>query len=173
MLLFGVAATGVSSCTNLSNPHSSVDRKKASSIKNGILAVKDNWANTHDRVWLGGEFWANPMENWCVKNGAAECVSRGGNRSIHSLTHQLADFTKNFEVSVVIQRLEENKNDGGLGIRLGARSDINEYRSNCFEQSGYDLGIKNNELVLGDKSTALSDSINDNDIKLQLIAKPA
>ncbi len=22
------------------------------------------WRNTNDRVWLGGEFWANPMEDW-------------------------------------------------------------------------------------------------------------
>lgn len=161
-----VAASGVSGCANLSS------QQTPAIIKNGLSPVKDNWANTHDRVWLGGEFWANPMEDWRVKSGGAECLSRGGNRSIHSLTHQLADFTKEFEVSVVIQQLEKEKNDGGAGIRLGARSDINEYRSSCFVQSGYDLGIKNNELVLGDKTTALTRNINDKEVKLHLFAKP-
>ena len=37
----------------------------------------DPWAQTHDRVWLGEAFWANPMENWRVKNGFAECTSKG------------------------------------------------------------------------------------------------
>src|SRR4029078_2432023 len=49
----------------------------------------DPWARTHDRVWLGGEFWANPMEDWCVRDGAAECLNPGGGRSVHSLTHQI------------------------------------------------------------------------------------
>ena len=26
--------------------------------------------NTHDRVWLGGDFWANPMENWKSRRGS-------------------------------------------------------------------------------------------------------
>ena len=46
----------------------------------------DAWSRTHDRVWLGGEFWANPMEDWQIADGGAECRSLGGNRSIHSLT---------------------------------------------------------------------------------------
>ena len=34
----------------------------------------DVWSRTHDRVWLGGEYWANPMEDWeiadAVRNAA-------------------------------------------------------------------------------------------------------
>ena len=43
----------------------------------------DAWARTHDRVWLGGEYWANPMEDWRVSDGGAECPSMGGGRSGH------------------------------------------------------------------------------------------
>ena len=31
------------------------------------------WSRTHDRVFLGGEFWANPMEDWQIAAGGAEC----------------------------------------------------------------------------------------------------
>jgi alkaline phosphatase D len=24
----------------------------------------ERWSNTHDRVWLGENVWANPMEDW-------------------------------------------------------------------------------------------------------------
>ena len=44
--------------------------------------------------------------------------------------------------------------------------------THCFVQQGYDLGIKNNKLVLGDKTTALTRNINDKEVKLHLFAKP-
>ncbi|XQW84018.1 alkaline phosphatase D family protein [Thalassotalea piscium] len=160
------AVTGISSCVSLSH------EKATPTVKKGIIPVKDNWANTYDRVWLGGEFWANPMEDWRVNNGGAECLSRGGNRSIHSLTHQLADFTKNFEVSVIVRRLENHAKDGGAGIRLGAKSELNEVKSNCFIQNGYDMGIINNNLVLGNQHISLSDSIDRQDVLLHLVAEP-
>ena len=162
----GVAATGVSSCAQLA------EQSQSSKAISGIKPVQDNWANTHDRVWLGGEYWANPMEDWRVENGGAECISRGGNRSVHSLTHQLGDFSKPFEISVVIQQLENSTNDGGAGIRLGAKSELNEYRSNCFVQQGFDLGVKKNSLILGDKSAALSDDVANKPISLYLKAIP-
>jgi hypothetical protein len=42
----------------------------------------DPWSRTHDRIWLGGEFWANPMEDWRVRavrsasatEAAAACI---------------------------------------------------------------------------------------------------
>ena len=39
--------------------------------------TQDPWHKTHDRVWLGGEFWANPMEDWQVKGGHAHCINPG------------------------------------------------------------------------------------------------
>ena len=162
----GVVASGVSSCSNLATT------KKTIVTKTAIEPSKDSWHNTHDRIWLGGEYWANPMEDWRVVDGGAECLSRGGNRSVHSLTHQLAHLEHGFDISVQLRRLEQKENDGGAGIRLGARSDINEYRSNCFEQNGYDLGVKNNALVLGDKTTPLTSDIDNKDVKLHLTARP-
>ena len=162
----GVAATSISSCINTPKD------EHLPTLKNGLTPVKDNWRNTHDRVWLGGEFWANPMEDWQINNGGAQCLSRGGNRSIHSLTHQLEDLQKTFEISVVINRLEEGNKDGGAGIRLGAKSELNEVKSNCFIQNGYDMGLLGNTLVLGNQTTALSESIADQAILLHVKAKP-
>lgn len=139
-------------------PHSQPkDQKK---VISAATPQQDRWHKTYDRVWLGGEYWANPMEDWCVKNGAAECLGRGGNRSIHSLTHQLTSPQGGFEMSVVVERLEQNNNDGGAGFRLGVRSEIDDYRSNVFVQSGYDMGIRHDQLVLGDKTRALGADIN-------------
>ena len=34
-------------------------------------AVIGNWEKSEDRVWLGPEFWATPMEDWKRVNGPA------------------------------------------------------------------------------------------------------
>lgn len=134
--------------------------------------LNDRWGITHDRVWVGGEFWANPMEDWRVKDGYVESLSLGGNRSVHSLTHQMTDPTKGFEISVVIQRLENTKQDGGGGIRLGARSELNDVRSNCFVQSGYDMGIVGQKLVIANKSVEIKEELTDKEIRLDLKSTP-
>ncbi|WP_143870123.1 alkaline phosphatase D family protein [Catenovulum sediminis] len=134
--------------------------------------INDPWSNTHDRVWIGGEYWANPMENWRVHNGAVECQSTGGNRSIHSLVHQLVDASGEFNISVNVSRLEYGENDGGAAIRIGVKSDLNEYRSNCFVQKGYDAGFVKNQLVLGQKTLNLPNLNWQDEVQLTLIGKP-
>ncbi len=127
----------------------------------------DAWAQTHDRVFLGGEFWANPMEDWRVSEGGAECLSMGGGRSVHSLTHQI---TQNgaFTMSVTLTRLEIGKADGGAGFRIGIRSEINEYRSNCFVQKGINAGWQGDQLVLGPKTVPVKDGSAVKQVKLTL-----
>ena len=31
------------------------------------------WLKTPDRVWLGAEYWANPLQDWRVAGGRIEC----------------------------------------------------------------------------------------------------
>lgn len=116
---------------------------------------KSSWHKTHDRVWLSGDVWANPMEDWRVVNGAAECQSSGGDRNIHLVTHQLTNPKGSFETSVVISQVQPAQEDGGVGFRIGVKSDINEFRSNCFAKSGTQVGLLAGELVLGPKSKKL------------------
>lgn len=74
------------------------------------LGAADAWSRTHDRVWLGGDTWANPMEDWQITDGGAECRSLGGNRSIHSLTHQITHPAKGFTLSVHLSQIEVRGN---------------------------------------------------------------
>ncbi len=135
------------------------------------LPTRDGWDTTHDRVFLGGAFWANPMEDWCVSEGGAECLSMGGGRSVHSLTHQV---TQNgaFTMSVLLTRLETGKTDGGAGFRIGIRSEINEYRSNCFVQKGINAGWQGDQLLLGPKNVPLKDGSALKQVRLTLEGRP-
>ncbi|MGM8228653.1 alkaline phosphatase D family protein [Cellvibrio sp. ARAG 10.3] len=143
-------------------------------VKHQLLdfPVSDSWSNSHDRIWIGGEYWANPMEDWRIINGAAECLSTGGNRSIHSLTHQLTNSSGVFSTSVRIKKVALGEQDGGAGIRVGVNSDIREYRSNCFVQQGFDAGIIHNHLALGNKRIELLQSLGDAEVELKLSGEP-
>lgn len=49
-------------------------------------ASPDPWSQANDRTWLGGEFWANPMEDWCIREGEAECLTwiiHSGRKKVH------------------------------------------------------------------------------------------
>ncbi|HRH96429.1 MAG TPA: CZB domain-containing protein [Prosthecobacter sp.] len=131
----------------------------------------DPWGKTHDRVFLGGDFWANPMEDWRVSEGGAECLNMGGGRSVHSLTHQV---TKNgaFTMGVTLTRLEVKNSDGGAGFRIGIRSELNEHRSNCFVQKGINAGWQGDQLVLGQKTAALKDGSALKQVRLTLKGAP-
>ena len=117
----------------------------------------DRWHRTHDRVWLGESFWANPMEDWRVVDGAAEVLvwwvgeSIGrGDRNVHLITHRLTGERGRFRMSVRCRRVEAGERDGGAGFRIGVRNLIDDHRSNCFARGvGVDAGLVDGRLVLG------------------------
>lgn len=134
---------------------------------------QSTWAKTHDRVFLGGDYWANPMEDWVVRDGAAVCESGGGDRNVHLLTHQLTNPSGTFTMSVQTQRVAEGKKDGGVGFKIGTRADINEHRANCFAHNGIEAGVVDGQLKLGRKTAALPGILAGDVVTLHLTGQPA
>ncbi|MEC9093328.1 MAG: twin-arginine translocation pathway signal, partial [Planctomycetota bacterium] len=95
------------------------------------------------------------MEDWRIINGAAECQTTGGFRNIQLLTHQLQGKPGNFTLSVDVQQVEVRKIDAGCGFQLGVKSDLNEYRSNCFARNGIRAGVIGQVAVLGKRRLPL------------------
>ncbi len=138
-----------------------------------------DWQNSHDRVWLGADCWANPMEDWVVRSGRAECITRGGNRSVHLLTHQLTDPNQPLAMSVRMGVAEESAEPGGEkqtasgGFRVGVKSELNEYRSNCFAGGGIDAGLSDGKLIIGNQSQPLDRAATLENLRLELSGRPS
>ena len=130
------------------------------------------WRSRFDRMWIGGEYWSNPMEDWRLRDGGVETTSPGGNRSVHSLVHQIADPQASFRMSVRVRNLGSTENDGGASIRIGIRSDIDEYRANCFVQSGIDAGVRGDRVVLAGRSAAIPHTLRERELELRLSGMP-
>lgn len=137
----------------------------------GDNATTISWSNTHDRVWLAGEIWANPMEDWRVIDGAAECQSMGGNRNLQLITHQITNPSGSLAMSAQVQQVESRREDAGVGFRIGIRSDINEYRSNSFSGGGINAGLVNGNLLLGNKRQPVDVDVKQ-PVQLALIGQP-
>ncbi|GLS82447.1 alkaline phosphatase D family protein [Paraferrimonas haliotis] len=134
--------------------------------------LSSNWGNSKDRIWIGAEYWANPMEDWQLQDGKAQCLSSGGNRSLHSLTTQLRDPNSPFELSVDVEQIQTGTNDGGVGIRLGASSDIDDYRANCFIHKGIDIGLCKKQMFIGRKRVNANFPLSSTPLKLHLSGQP-
>jgi alkaline phosphatase D len=128
--------------------------RNASAQANTGTRVSD-WHDTHDRAFLGGSFWANPMEDWRVVDGAAESQTGGGFRNIQLLTHELAKAEGSFRMSVRVQRVKKGKIDGGAGFQVGIRADIDDHRAHAFAKNGYRAGIVDDKLLLMRKTIKL------------------
>ena len=49
------------------------------------------WDACPDRVWLGPEYWANPLQDWRIAGGRIECTNAAPDRNVHVLTRQLGE----------------------------------------------------------------------------------
>ena len=161
----GMAASGKSAT-------GSDENAGADSATAAALNVVD-WSNTHDRVFLSGDCWANPMEDWRVVDGAAQCTSDSGNRNIQLLTHQITDSSGSFLMSVEISQIETTGKLSGAGFKIGVRSELNEYRSNSFAQNGIAAGISGKTITLGKSKQVAAELENPQRVTLRLAGKPS
>jgi alkaline phosphatase D len=110
------------------------------------------WEQSLDRVWLGPEYWANPMQDWDVKNGRVQCVNAALDRQVHLLTHQVGPQRGTITMSVKIGRVGGGKlsaSQGSFGMRLGILGTLkdyperHDYRNNLWPApgSGFHIGL--------------------------------
>jgi len=139
------------------------------------VEFSSDFRNTHDRVWLGEEYWANPMEDWKVQDGRIVCVRNGANRNVHLLTHGLstAGPGASFVVSVRLG-IEENSKRGSAGFMVGVvDQETRDPRASLLMGKGLVAGVRTNgKLFIGkaESGEALSSV---QDLTLRLEATPA
>ena len=142
-------------------------------------------ANDLDRIWLGQELWANPMQDWRIKDGRIECVNAAPGRNVHVLTRELADQEGDLRMSVRIGRLDGSAIGGGKGSAgfrvgilgtLGAIPELRDVRNNLAFSGGFDAGITaTGALFFGDVKKAEAGKLDFksvSEVDLELSAKP-
>ncbi|MEX2114913.1 MAG: alkaline phosphatase D family protein [Pirellulales bacterium] len=139
-------------------------------------AFASRWASTPDRVWLGPEYWANPLQDWRIAAGRLECIKAAPDRNVHLLTRALGEQPGDLRMAVRLGRLDEGALDGGAGtagFRLGVRGPLADYRNCLLFGSGLDAGITaKGQLFIGEVSDASGPSVSGNEVELRVAAEP-
>ncbi len=114
-------------------------------------AFRSRWERSPDRPWTGPEFWANPMQDWRVAEGRAECTNEAADRTLHLLTRQLSSRPGNVELRVRIGRAGGGSlsGKGSAGFRIGIlgtlkdHPEFHDYRNNLWAPpaSGFNAGF--------------------------------
>ena len=129
------------------------------------VAFRSTWDRTLNRVWLGPEYWSNPLQDWQVTGGRIECVNAAADRNVHLLTRQLSSRSGTLELHVRIGRAGGGPlaGKGSAGFRIGILGtlkdypDLHDYRNNLWSTpaSGFNAGITaDGNLFLGRLPTA-------------------
>ncbi len=147
----------------------------------GADEFASSWPAGTERVWIGPEYWARPMQDWQVRQGRIECVTGGGDRAVYLLNAQLNDKNGAFDLSVRLGEMapiDPKKTKGWTGFRLGIRGAVNEYRHNVRHgRVGVEAGVDTaGRLFIGKHrpDDAQDGTLNGKlgDLQLKLTAKP-
>ena len=71
-----------------------------------------------------------------------------------------------------MRQVAVGQRDGGAGFRIGVRSELNEYRSNCFAAGGINAGFVDGHLLLGRQRLPIPVDVKQ-DFKLSLSGRPS
>ncbi len=116
-----------------------------------------------ERVWIGPDFWANPLQDWKIKDGRLICLFAGKNRNVNLLTYRIENPEKGFEISFEggFADKEDISGKNYFGVRLGAKGPFNDYRSDAVYGKGLDVGITTSGKLFAGKDTLVIESFND------------
>jgi alkaline phosphatase D len=117
-----------------------------------------DWSACPDRVWLGEQFWANPLQDWELKGGRVLCTNAAADRNVHLLTRALGEQDGDFRMQVRLSRADNAALTGGhgtAGFRVGIRGQLPDYRNALLFGRGFDAGLTSDGgLFIGQLSDA-------------------
>src|SRR5262245_28781364 len=134
------------------------------------------WDKSPDRVWLGAEYWANPLQDWRIANGRIECINAAPNRNVHLLTRQLSEQPGDLTTSVRIGRIGSPRIDSGkgsAGFRIGIMGPLSEYRNSLIFGQGLDAGFTSDgKLFIGAPASGVPVALSADIVELRLAIEP-
>ena len=115
---------------------------------------KSNWQYLNDRIWIGAEYWSNPLEDWQVKDGKVLCTSKNAERDLQILTQYVSNEDGSFSVSAITGLIEADERPTSSGFKLCIQSELEDYRSSLFfPVSQVNVGITGEGILFVDEFT--------------------
>ncbi len=124
-----------------------------------IPLFKDNLSRTTNRVWIGEDYWAIPMEDWRVNEGRIECLGVEKFSRVNILTAVINRGMGDLLISSDAGLLKKTSTGkgGSAGFAIGIRDNVDpDAKSVCYFGKGINAGISTKgNLFIGNKSAPL------------------
>ncbi|TWU38334.1 alkaline phosphatase D family protein [Novipirellula artificiosorum] len=99
---------------------------KAKKPSKRLGGYQSHWEGT--RLWIGPDWWANPMTDWALRNGSVIAPALK-DRTLCLLPAELSGDGEAFEASVEVEALGQGAQKGeSAGFRIGRRGGIDDFR---------------------------------------------
>ncbi len=115
-----------------------------------------DWQRQPDRVWLGRDYWANPLRDWRLTKGRIEPVKAARDRNVQLLTRQLGQKKGRLQMSVTVGRVGGKlaSGNGTAGFSVGVQGPLEDYRSALIRGRGLSAGlISDGRLFIGQQTS--------------------
>lgn len=119
---------------------------------------RSSWHRSRDRIWLGPELWANPIQDWRVQSGRLECVNAESGRNVQMLTWSVGPDAFEFSAGVRLGLIDGTplaEGAGSAGFHLGINGVLKDYRHSQIFGKGLSAGLtRTGGLFIGDGTQA-------------------
>ncbi len=100
-----------------------------------------SFKNVNDRIWIGKDFWAIPLEDWKVADGKLQCTGNEPQSRVNLLTYKIAPDPGDFEISVEASLIEKGDIPGSAGLLIGVYDEEDpDVRAACYFGKGIHAG---------------------------------
>lgn len=137
------------------------------------FSFESRWQGT--RIWIGPEYWANPLQNWKMQDGEVLAKAAAG-RTLHLLTHQAPGSEGGFRMEVTVRLASPNaeralRDSTWAGFSFGIRGALPGYQSALVRPAeSITAGIRGDGHVFCGRSTGDALPL-DSPVRLTLIIR--
>jgi alkaline phosphatase D len=135
---------------------------------------QDDFAATNDRVWIGEDYWAIPMEDWQVKGGRLEFRGQQKYARVNLLTSVIREGQGGLSVTVEAGLLPAaGPKPGSAGFAIGVTDELDpDVKAACYYGKGLHAGISTGgKLFIGTQTVSLPQDFDYSAFTLRLEAK--
>ncbi|MBN1819537.1 MAG: alkaline phosphatase D family protein [Prolixibacteraceae bacterium] len=113
--------------------------------------------NTHDRIWIGKDFWSIPLEDWKIEDGKICCTGAVPESKVNILTQVISPGKGKFKFSVRMGVSERGDIPGTAGVIVGVKDwEDPGVKAACYFGKGIKAGISlSGYAFLGDQKVDL------------------
>ncbi|NQU86722.1 MAG: hypothetical protein HQ541_13270, partial [Mariniphaga sp.] len=113
--------------------------------------------NTYNRIWVGKDFWAIPLEDWKVENTKLICTGTVPESRVNILTRILSPDPGDFNLSAQMGLHEKGEELGSAGFLLGIYDKEDpDIKAACYFGKGIKAGVSlEGYAFLGDQKMEL------------------